>query len=103
MKKRIKKFSKEKRSAFVHRHADAVFQLAVLYARKYFMETEDLYQEGLIGVLTAFDEYRTIKSEAELNRLAKTLANRFMYRFVKSEIIKRNLCVQRDDTFAGRA
>ena len=77
------------REMFLYRHKDAVFKLAVLYARKYFLETDDIFQEGMLGVLTAFDSYGKTKDTSELDRIAKALANRFMYRYVKSEVKER--------------
>jgi len=87
-----------KREMFLYAHRDAVFKLAVLYARKYFLETDDIFQEGMLGVLTAFDTYERTKGTPELNRIARALANRFMYRYVKKEIKERHLCVLKSES-----
>ena len=92
------------REMFLYKHKDAVFKLAVLYARKFFVEVDDIFQEGMLGVLTAFDSYEKTKDASELDRLAKALANRFMYRYVKSEVKERTICVLKSESMLeGRA
>ncbi len=92
-----------KRELFLYAHRDAVFKLAVLYARKFFVEVDDIFQEGMLGVLTAFDSYGKTKNAPELDRIAKALANRFMYRYVKGEVKERTTCVLKSEsTLEGR-
>ena len=60
---------------FLYAHRDAVFKLAVLYARKYFLETDDIFQKRMLGVLTVFNTYGKTKGTCEFDRIAKALAN----------------------------
>ncbi len=63
--------------------------LAIHYARNFSLEFDDLFQEGALGMLVAFNRYGSEKKTDELEKIGKKMANRFMYRYVSKEIKRR--------------
>ena len=62
--------------------------LALHYSRNCFIKFDDLFQEGALGMLVAFNNYSKKKKDAELKKIGKTVANRFMFNYVGKEIKK---------------
>ncbi|MCD6426931.1 MAG: sigma-70 family RNA polymerase sigma factor [Caldisericaceae bacterium] len=74
------------REEFVESNWQYLKMLSSVYARKFFAEKDDLVQEGALGVLEAFDAYAGNIDESDLTRVAKKVASRKMYNFVKKEL-----------------
>ncbi len=74
------------REKFVEANWRYLESVSAVYARKFFTEKEDLVQEGALGILEAFDTYVNSIDRSELIRVAKKIANRKMYGFVKKEL-----------------
>ena len=74
------------REEFVKNNWRYLETLSSVYARKFFAEKDDLVQEGALGILEAFDVYSGKIGGSGLVRLAKRVANRKMYDFIKKEL-----------------
>ncbi len=74
------------REAFVKENWRYLNAVSNVYARKFFTEKDDLVQEGALGFVEVFDAYAKKLDEKSLIKVARKVANRKMYRFIKNEI-----------------
>ncbi len=65
--------------------------VALHYSRRFFVEYDDLFQEGALGILITFNSYGNTKKTDELKKIGRKIANRYMYRYINSEIKRRSL------------
>ncbi len=74
------------REDFVRSHWDYLKMLSGIYSFKFFVEWDDLFQEGALAVVEVFDAYSKKLNESDLKKIAKKVANRKMYAYVKREL-----------------
>ncbi len=68
-----------------------LLKLSVRYERMFLAEREDLFQEGALALAEVFNRYGKSLPDAELLKVAKTVANRKMYKFAKNEFKHKRL------------
>ena len=61
------------------------------YSKNYSVEFDDVFQEGALGMIIAFNSYADKKQEAELVKISRKVANRYMFGYVNKEIKRRSL------------
>ena len=76
---------------FYRKNKGYLKMLALHYSRNYFIDFDDLFQEGALGMLIAFNNYTKKKKDTELRKIGKTVANRFMFNYVGREMKRRSL------------
>ncbi|MEF3244783.1 MAG: hypothetical protein K6343_02195 [Caldisericaceae bacterium] len=65
-----------------------VKKLSLYYSKRFKLQSEDLYQDGMLALLLSFGNYRHLR-EGELKIVLKKIINRKIYETVKRELFIR--------------
>ena len=60
-------------------------RLAFHYAKMFYVEPEDLFQEGMLALAEAYRNYAYKLTDEELIKVANKIINRKMYKYAKNE------------------
>jgi len=63
---------------------DRIKKLSLYYARIYYTEPEDLFQEGALAVVEAYSKYAELPDE-DLLKVSHRIVNRKIYKYAKGE------------------
>jgi len=63
---------------------DRIKKISLYYARIYYTEPEDLYQEGALAVIETYARYAELPDE-ELLKVSHRIINRKIYKYAKKE------------------
>lgn len=65
---------------------ERLLKLANYYARAFYLDREDLFQEGALALTETYRKYSAKLSNEELIRVVRTVTNRKMYKYATQEI-----------------
>jgi DNA-directed RNA polymerase specialized sigma subunit len=66
-------------------------KLSLYYAWKFSLDKDDLFQEGCLATIMMFRKYGNSQNKEAIEKIAKKVSNRAMYRFIKRELDRRKV------------